>query len=735
MLHKVLYSILISLIPFSVSFLPIQKASAQITPDNTLGTESSVVNQLNQLKSLIEGGAVRGENLFHSFQEFNVGNGQSVYFVNPEGVNNILTRVTGDNMSQILGTLGVNGNANLFLLNPNGFIFGPNAKLDLNGSFTATTGDIQLGEDGVFSATDIEGSSLLSVKPEALFANFQGQIENRANLVVRDGQNIILMADKVVNTGNLTAPGGMIKLQGNEVVISGNAVIDVSGDERAGAIAVQGIDEVNIGENASLTADTFLSGDGGVIEITSQGKVEFLGNISSKGDNPGTVTIDAPTVINNGAIDLGVENNEGEEASEDGTEEETALASDSEPENESANASDTETDIEIASDSEPEKANASNSNQSEQAITLTINNPRLQPDTTLGTENTQVETRDENNDRVTGGATRDANLFHSFLEFNIETGKGVYFDNPIGIDNILARVTGNNISEIRGTLGVEGSANLYFINPNGLLFNENASLDLNGSFFASTAEAIAFNNFEYSAVNPNLPPNLVVSVPTGLRFGDNPGDITNQGTLITPNDLTLEAENLNLSSIIAAEGNLTLKAQNTVTIRDSQENPFLAASGEDLLIQGNQIDIFALNHPDSGLFSGGDLILRSPNPVIGDAHYWSGGNFQIEQIDGSNGDLNSIQDPIIRAAGDVSFNIYQGTSLHIIAGGSVNAGTIITRGCHRRRCRSQRDRFSRGAGHSPAAAHRSDQKRQRADGHPHLAHRRRFLHRLVDGAL
>ena len=111
-------SIFISLIPFSASFLPIHSASAQITPDSTLGNESPVVNQLNQLKSLIEGGAVRGENLFHSFQEFNVGNGQSVYFVNPDGVNNILTRVTGANMSQILGTLGVNGNANLFLINP-----------------------------------------------------------------------------------------------------------------------------------------------------------------------------------------------------------------------------------------------------------------------------------------------------------------------------------------------------------------------------------------------------------------------------------------------------------------------------------------------------------------------------------------------------------------------------------------------------------------------------------------
>ena len=112
-------------------------------------------------------------------------------------------------------------------------------------------------------------------------------------------------------------------------------------------------------------------------------------------------------------------------------------------------------------------------------------------------------------------------------------------------------------------------------------------------------------------------------------------------------------------------------------VRDSVAQPFIASAVGQLIVQGNQeIDIFALNHPHSGLFAGGDLTLKSPNPVIGDAHYWSRGNFQIEDLEGNLGDLNSIEDPIIRAAGNVSFNIYQGTSLHIIAGGSVNAGTI-----------------------------------------------------------
>ncbi|MCC3510331.1 MAG: filamentous hemagglutinin N-terminal domain-containing protein, partial [Microcoleus sp. PH2017_17_BER_D_A] len=89
---------------------------AQIVPDRTLGTENSrtVSDSINNLPSdRIEGGASRGSSLFHSFREFNVGEGRGAYFANPNGIANIFTRVTGSNSSNILGTLGVQGNANL----------------------------------------------------------------------------------------------------------------------------------------------------------------------------------------------------------------------------------------------------------------------------------------------------------------------------------------------------------------------------------------------------------------------------------------------------------------------------------------------------------------------------------------------------------------------------------------------------------------------------------------------
>ncbi|MDV3351111.1 filamentous hemagglutinin N-terminal domain-containing protein [Leptothoe sp. LEGE 181152] len=117
------------------------RADGGVIPDNTLGAESSVVNSLDSLIQLVEGGVVREGNLFHSFWEFNVAEGHEVFFVNPTNVESILTRVTGDKPSAILGRLGVLGDANLFLLNPNGIVFGEASTLDVNGSFYASTAE------------------------------------------------------------------------------------------------------------------------------------------------------------------------------------------------------------------------------------------------------------------------------------------------------------------------------------------------------------------------------------------------------------------------------------------------------------------------------------------------------------------------------------------------------------------------------------------------------------------
>ncbi|MGF1538382.1 MAG: filamentous hemagglutinin N-terminal domain-containing protein [Elainellaceae cyanobacterium] len=150
-------------------------AAAQVIPDGTLGAESSqlVINGVTvdeAAADLIRAGARRGENLFHSFEQFSIGEGQRVYFEDPSGVARVFSRVTGEVRSDIFGTLGSLGGADLFLLNPNGIVFGPNARLDVGGSFVASTADaFAFADVGSFSARSLEAPSpLLTIQPSAL---------------------------------------------------------------------------------------------------------------------------------------------------------------------------------------------------------------------------------------------------------------------------------------------------------------------------------------------------------------------------------------------------------------------------------------------------------------------------------------------------------------------------------------------------------------------------------------
>ncbi|AOW99889.1 hypothetical protein BJP34_10880 [Moorena producens PAL-8-15-08-1] len=184
----------------------VNQANAQITPDATLpqGERSQLdlgSGEVNgKIVDLIKGGAIRDINLFHSFVEFNIDKGQRVYFANPAGIQNILSRVTGANPSNILGTLGVDGGANLFLINPKGIFFGDKAKLDVSGSFVGTTADgIGFGNRGVFSASNPEPPSpLLTVNPNVFFFNqIPGKITSQAKLEKLAVDNLLLLGGDI----------------------------------------------------------------------------------------------------------------------------------------------------------------------------------------------------------------------------------------------------------------------------------------------------------------------------------------------------------------------------------------------------------------------------------------------------------------------------------------------------------------------------------------------------------
>ena len=306
---------------------------------------------------------------------------------------------------------------------------------------------------------------------------------------------------------------------------------------------------------------------------------------------------------------------------------------------------------------------------------------QLVPDGSLGREASVVvpgQYLGEAIDHIQGGAARGGGLFHSFLEFNVGEGQRVYFDNPAAITTIFSRVTGDRVSTILGRLGVLGDAHLYLINPNGIIFGPNSELDLRGAFWASTAPEIRFGNgLSFSAVDPQ--PLLTVTGQLGLASWLPPtrGAITVAGQLATPGDLTVMAQDVTLTGGARAGGTLDLRAVGNLVVQDRAAEAVVATAGGDLTLQGGSLIIEALGHPDSGIYAGGDLVLRSPQPVVGDAHYWAGGNFRLEQLDGTLGVLTSPQDPIIRASGDVSFDSYRGASLHILAGGQVTIpGTI-----------------------------------------------------------
>ncbi|WP_051188807.1 filamentous hemagglutinin N-terminal domain-containing protein [[Leptolyngbya] sp. PCC 7376] len=137
--------------------------SAQLIPDGTT-TTTILSNQIirGDLAEYITDGNSLNDDLRHSFSEFNIDVGQRVYFADSTAINNIITRITGSNGSNILGTLGVDGNANLFLVNPNGFIFGSDASLDISGAFLiSTASEINLGEIGIMN--------IVNADPVALF--------------------------------------------------------------------------------------------------------------------------------------------------------------------------------------------------------------------------------------------------------------------------------------------------------------------------------------------------------------------------------------------------------------------------------------------------------------------------------------------------------------------------------------------------------------------------------------
>jgi filamentous hemagglutinin family protein len=202
-------------LPVAGIFTASSVLAQSILPAND-GTETIVTPAENQFD--ISGGQLSsdGTNLFHSFQEFGLQDGQVANFLSNPNIDNIFGRVTGGNASEINGLIQVTGgNSNLFLMNPAGIVFGANASLNIPADFTVTTATgIGFDSGSWFNAFgDNSWASLLGTPNAFDFSGVETgtAIVNNGNLAVASGQNIGFFGSSVTNSGTLSVPdGGLI---------------------------------------------------------------------------------------------------------------------------------------------------------------------------------------------------------------------------------------------------------------------------------------------------------------------------------------------------------------------------------------------------------------------------------------------------------------------------------------------------------------------------------------------
>ena len=279
-----------------------------IVPDNTLGSESSVVVPLNPFIDGIKGGAERGENLFHSFEQFDIGSATGALFLlGSDTINDVFVRVSTQNVSEISGLIGTrnisNGNllispANLYLINPSGIILSDNATLDIGGSFTATTAD-----NIVFSDGSLFGRDNLAVLPNVLTVSssaylFSGQ--NRGTISVQTNQ---------LGSNSFGIDRGLsVALRENFNLIGGNISIDGLGSPSGAGLVARG---GNINVVAVQAGRVNFSTDGTVSleENNVGGSLLFKNNavLDSSLDNGGDISLFAKDIqLDNGVVRTGI---------------------------------------------------------------------------------------------------------------------------------------------------------------------------------------------------------------------------------------------------------------------------------------------------------------------------------------------------------------------------------------------------------------------------------------------
>lgn len=227
---------------------------------------------------------------------------------------------------------------------------------------------------------------------------------------------------------------------------------------------------------------------------------------------------------------------------------------------------------------------------------------------------------------ITGGTQRDGNLFHSFGTFSIPTDGAARFVHGPSINLIISRVTGDSLSEIDGLISASGSADVFLLNPNGIVFGPNAAIDVGGSFVATSASGMTYTDGTQFVAAPEPTSLLTMTAPVGLQFGIAPGDVVNQSNA---------GPSQNAIGVPAG-----LKGAPGETV---------ALIGGDIRLEGGNITVPS-GHVELGSVAGNSTVLMQPSASGWSFNYSSASGFQdiilsnVALVDLSDPPLNDVSD-------------------------------------------------------------------------------------------